>query len=303
MSKINIKLLTHLHIGSGQMPQYKTEWDTFSDNGDTMIAFFDTKRIAKHIGMENVGRWTSVIERGGSTLEFIKTILPNINIETISQRTIDVWSDDVACQTIKEFIHDGMGKPYIPGSSIKGAIRTAVLASTKGDKSLEINGSSNSKNLASPVEKRLFGKDPNTDIFRTLVVGDAIFGDNYEQAVNMVNINEREKGSFWDTGKAQLIEVLGPDDKSSFSLKIKNIPNSEFKRIEELSSIEMLFKSINNHTLALLKSEADWWNSRVDNDDTGCVEMYVGEIDRLIAIANSCIPGKECVLRIGHGSG
>lgn len=32
-------------------------------------------------------------------------------------------------QQIKEFIRDGFDRPYIPGSSIKGAIRTAVLSS------------------------------------------------------------------------------------------------------------------------------------------------------------------------------
>jgi CRISPR type III-A-associated RAMP protein Csm5 len=30
--------------------------------------------------------------------------------------------------TLKECIHSGLGVPYIPGSSIKGAIRTAIVA-------------------------------------------------------------------------------------------------------------------------------------------------------------------------------
>lgn len=306
MSTIKIKLLTHLHIGSGVFLQNKTEWDTTKDSeGYPIVTVFDDNKIANLIGIDNIPRWASNIERGQSTLDFIKSINPRVDVEKISKRILDPWAPTNKSATLKEFIHDGMGRPYIPGSSIKGAIRTAVLAQTSGDKNFII-GPGN-KPTAKSVEKRLFGADANNDVFRTLIVGDAIFGDMYEQVVDMVNINEREKKSYWDISKSQLVEVLPPDDCSSFSLKINPISDTCHKlsmpHVDELSSTETLFSTINAHTLSLLKSEKEWWSQRLEDDDTDRCERYIEEIDRLIAQCEKCVKGEDCILRVGYGSG
>ncbi len=79
---------------------------------------------------------------------------------------------------MKSFIKDVQDHPYIPGSSLKGSIRTA-LAWTGWDEvkpKLDRNAVGRSKSWAGqPLEKKLFGPDPNHDLMRALHVSD-LFG-------------------------------------------------------------------------------------------------------------------------------
>lgn len=147
----------------------------------------------------------------------MKQYAPSAKLEQYSRRIILSWANEIKpTDTLKEYIHDGLGRPYIPGSSIKGAIRTAVLASCckERDDLEQYARNKSGKVTAKIIEQKFFGKDANSDVFRFLHVGDAFFGKNYEAAVRMVNINEREKAGFWDMTKSQLLEVLSPDDEA-----------------------------------------------------------------------------------------
>ncbi len=79
---------------------------------------------------------------------------------------------------MKSFIKDRRDVPYIPGSSLKGALRTA-LAWTGWDEvrpRLDRGAIGTNKSWAGqPLEKKLFGPDPNHDLLRALQVAD-LFG-------------------------------------------------------------------------------------------------------------------------------
>lgn len=79
---------------------------------------------------------------------------------------------------LKSFIKDVYDRPYVPGSSLKGAIRTA-LAWTGWEEvkpKLDRSALGRSKSWAGqPLEKKLFGPDPNHDLLRALHVAD-LFG-------------------------------------------------------------------------------------------------------------------------------
>ncbi len=84
-------------------------------------------------------------------------------------------------QEVYEFVKSG-GKPFVPGSSLKGALRTAVLlAAVSGSRELrerflsELRGSLGAKRerLSKQAEKAVFGSDPHTDLFRALRVSDS----------------------------------------------------------------------------------------------------------------------------------
>ena len=76
---------------------------------------------------------------------------------------------------LKSFIKDSQDRPYIPGSSLKGALRTA-LAWTGWDEvnpRLDRSAIGTSKSWAGqPLERKLFGPDPNHDLLRALHVAD-----------------------------------------------------------------------------------------------------------------------------------
>lgn len=81
---------------------------------------------------------------------------------------------------MKSFIKDVYDRPYIPGSSLKGALRTA-LAWTGWDEvklKVERGAIGNSRSWAGQkLERKIFGPDPNHDLLRALHVSD-LFGPN-----------------------------------------------------------------------------------------------------------------------------
>ena len=319
MSKIKITTLTSVHIGSGETLQFGSDFVRGKVGDDAFLSVVDPKKVLGLIGEDNVQRWVTAIEKRESTDKIVQQFAPNASLADYSRRLISEWSTVKNTDTLKEHIHDGRGLPYIPGSSIKGAIRTAVLATLartiqdadkKIDKSfLDRNtGKKTLKADAKKIEAELFGSNPNEDVFRFLQVGDAYFGDNYEVAIRMVNINERERQSFWDESKSQLIEAIPPEDESEFQIKLNetgyNLSRDRVQMIpDRMKSLSALFQTINNHTRNLLEGEIEYWQERQNDDDTDKVSLYIEKIQGILEQTQSCEVEKECVLRIGHGSG
>jgi CRISPR type III-A-associated RAMP protein Csm5 len=319
MSRIKIETLTAVHIGSGETLQYGTDFVTGKQDDEYVISIVDPRKVMELIGEDNVYQWVAAIERKEATSKVVKQFAPNAKIEDYSKRIIMEWSAAKPSDTLKEQIHDGLGKPYIPGSSIKGAIRTAILASLTDriqriEEKIDISKKSKEgvvfKPLASAknVEAEAFGANPNEDLFRFLQVGDAYFGGLREVAVRMVNINERERMGFWDVSKSQLIEAISPEDQTEFLLKLNTdgykFSKEKVHRLPDcMISIPELFNTINKHTRRLLEDEIGYWEERKNDDDSDKVSAYLETIRSILSIVNECNEGKECVLRIGHGSG
>ncbi len=313
MSKIKIETLTSVHVGSGNELQYGADFVLGEYQDYDMLALTDLRKIAQLIGKQNISYWVAAIENGNSVYKIIKRFAPQATIADYAKRMILFWADEIkSSDTLKEQIHDGRGIPYIPGSSIKGAIRTAVMASLANNVPDVENKLKNNKGrvTAEQVESELFGSNPNKDVFRFMQVGDAYFGKKYEVALRMVHINERERQSFWDTEKKQLIEAIGPEDSSEFQMRLNltgyNLSRNEGK-VQDIPncmlSLPSLFETINAHTQHLLDTEVDYWEERESDDDSEAVTDYLGKINDLLQITKKCEKGKECVLRIGHGSG
>ena len=324
MSKVKIETLSAIHIGNGVMMQYGTDFIYGKDlEGYDVISVISPEKVLSLIGNEHMSNWLAAIDRKEPIDNIVKQFAPKSSIEDYSRRIIQDCASVKKSDTLKELIHDGMGKPYIPGSSIKGAIRTAIFATIAHRKDnldkliagVNKQGEKKKPN-ASKVESLFFGQDTYSNIFRFLVVGDAIFGDNYEIAVRMVNINERTSKGFWDESKQQLIEAIAQEDSSIFQMKIKEQyydfcksqwPASAKFPIgcmpDEMHLLSSLFQLINAHTKSLVESEIEYWEIREDSDNSDKVSEYIGKMKDILDAINSCEKGKDCVLRIGHGSG
>lgn len=320
---VKIETLTSVHIGSGEVLQIGSDFVKGKMGDDYVLAVVSPEKVLNLIGEEHLQDWVVAIERKESTGNVVKRFAPNAKVEDFAKRIVLEWSEAHERDTLKEHIHNGQGKPYIPGSSIKGAIRTAMLASLAEnviDAGTKINDSIKDKKTekliklkanAKNVEKELFGSDPNNDVFRFLQVGDAYFGDCYTVSARMVNVNERTSRGFWDVSKPQLIEALCPEDETEFEMKLNiegyNKSREECSTIGRLpnimSSYGSLFEAINTHTISLLDFELKYWKERSDRDDSDKVECYLEKIESIKNEAQNCGKGKECVLRIGHGSG
>lgn len=333
MSKIKVETITPIHIGSGELLQYNTDFVVSGQGEDSFIHVIDDAKILQLIGEENIDYWLASIANKESTLKLVKRFAPDAKSSDYSRRQITNYAASIHTNaTMKETIHNGMGLPYIPGSSIKGAIRTAVVAAlTEKQNSTTLSNDiiekrfdgtprtdryGNKSLTAKTVEGKLFGKDPNNDIFRFVRVGDAYFRKNSLIATRMINLNMRDQDdNLIDRESPQLIEAISSSEEAEFQLKIDDKYHNYAKqyrevwtrqRLEplstlppELNSLPDLFMLINQHTKQLVEYELEYWK---EVDKSGA-DYYIESMKDILNTINSCEQGKSCVLRIGHGSG
>lgn len=314
MNNVKIRTLTPIHIGSGNILQYGNDFVKGIDKeGYEALGIIDPSKVLQVIGEDNLNKWVSSIDRGDSTDEIIRGFGKKVGITSYSSRIIELHAGNVRkTETLRELIHDGMGRMYLPGSSIKGAIRTAILASiipTDNDKLRQLSLMVEEKVNAEKIEQKYFGENPNTDCFRFLKVSDAIFDEkSISRALKManININEHPERGFWDCSKSQLIEAISAQESTSCRISIdhKAYQNAGINMREYMTSLETLFKTINEHTRSLVKSEIRYWKEYKD-EDSNKVEKYIQEMKKILEQVNTCSQsdGKQCVLRVGHGSG
>lgn len=330
--KNNIKItnLTQIHIGSGETLQLNTDFIVVptADGKDSDIFVIDPDRVGELIGdnQKVFQQWTASIDNG-DTNSFFKLFLKGHNIKEYSKRRITNFAGFKSTMTLKECIHDGMGRPYIPGSSLKGAIRTAIITfladrmpqSAKEDmiSTLKKNGRIEYHDIVgkryNSAEDVLLGSTPNDSLTRFIRVGDAFYEKGTEIAVNQISLNETHKPSLIDKSKIQAVEAIGADETSSFSLaidkqKYENVyANRErdsrelgdMKHLpDELSTIASLFKVINDHTKKLVETDIAYWESKTKQG----AEDYLDSMKEILNSVNSCKEG-ECVMRVGQATG
>ena len=168
MSRIELKTITPIHIGNGNFLQNNADFVVYREDGDSFIDVIDPRKVLVLVGEEHLDDWMLSIENPDDTIvRFVVRHNKNARPDDYALRIITNFAEVKKTDTLKECLHNGMGLYYIPGSSIKGAIRTAVLSTLSKGKALEnkIKDRSNKIN-AKQIEKDFFGKDSNSDVFR-----------------------------------------------------------------------------------------------------------------------------------------
>lgn len=308
MEAFKIKTITPVHIGNGRFLQSKTEYVFGKEN----IGVVDEAKVLELIGEDRIADWVSSIEKGQGLVSFLSGFGIKPSVQKISGRTIAYQCDRNQAMkqaSLKEQLFNGKGLPYIPGSSIKGAIRSAIYSSEIREAGKVID----SKDLydwgkikGSVLEKKLFGFDPNHDIFRFLLIGDVYFEPNSTIAINMVNINIKQDGAIFDSSKNQLVEAIGKEKHANFSMKLNHTgmdSNLKFRAIQNFpdsfGSFDSLLQTINSNTRTLIEEEIEFWS---EHDTEDSVKEYIENMQHILKETSGCSE-KECVLRIGHGSG
>ena len=70
---------------------------------------------------------------------------------------------------------------------------------------------------------------------------------------------------------------------------------------ESMDALSSLFQLINAHTNELILDEIKYW--KTVNEDHEGADDYIDSLRMILGNIKKCQQGKECVLRIGHGSG
>jgi len=224
---------------------------------------------------------------------------------------------------IQENIKTGMGNPIIPGSSIKGAIRTVLLwhLLQSGDErkiSILIHNALNSdakkEKAAGSLIKEFFGPNPNYDFLRGLHVGDVQFQMTDMQLVESKVLNLIDPNIFgWkkmgrdgftssDHKKATPIfcEALGEGATATGRLKIDDFLFENRTCVKELgffNNKELLAKlpeRCNGFAKAFINSEIEFFK----NCKMQAMVKFYSDIRNEIPEDN-----KAFLLHLGWGTG
>lgn len=312
MAIIEIKTLTPVHVGSGRFLMSKSEYVS----GGESYGVVDEAKVLSLLGDDRIDAWVRSIEKGESLVGLLKTFDIKPKLNEISSRKIKIECNKDRAKNLpnlKEHIHNGQGLAYLPGSSIKGAIRSAIFNQMIREKGEQVPDDKLKQNYgkysASGLEKGLFGNDPNHDIFRFLRIGDAYFPKNSTVALIMDNLNLKgnpeSPEALYDESKNQLLEAIGKEVKTSFQIRFDETGmnrNLEYRTIQSFpdsfSGIDSLFELINSNTIQILQEELEFW-SNYDSDDA---DEYLDQLKIIQTETVKCQTG-ECVLRMAHGSG
>jgi CRISPR-associated protein Csm5 len=205
---LEIEVVSPLHIGSGA-PDLVDDLDFVRGR---QIYVIDVDRVLAALPADRLGQ-----------AEAATPLSRLLNADEYAQYARYALNDPTAGRervpNIRPHIKDTRGQPYIPGSSLKGAIRTALawamLRGTPAD--VQVGRLERNPRFAdAPLEAQLFGSGgtflpPHQDLFRALAVADSRPADSVELAQVALH-SLRDRG-----GKRELVSK---GDRWSFFIEV-----------------------------------------------------------------------------------
>lgn len=166
---------------------------------------------------------------------------------------------------LKTCLKDVYDCAYLPGSSIKGAMRTALAWTGWNEINLQVSRASigNSRSWAGqPLERKIFGPNPNHDLLRALRVSDCRASNQPGRHMLVVNaqvITQRSESSPVE------LEVIGSDVTFTGTLEIDELLFSPAFEQElhfrgRKHWLDELMSRLQAHSLARIEKLALWYN-------------------------------------------
>ncbi len=297
--RYNIKLetLSSVHVGSGDGG--KVDGVDFLRDDD-YVFFLNLEKIGQALKIEDNPKladgWSKAIIRKQQK-QFLQE--NGVDFKKFSRKVASYAEFSDNNPSVSTQMRDVRGRVYIPGSTIKGAIRTALLAQLA--KSKLRNMRFFKKNQVDVWAKEFFGKITH-DVLRFIRVGDAFFSRDISTSVIETVLLDKKQNDI--NNIKQYAEVIDVNQVSQFAIDLDvdayNFALKEgqvLKDIPELKEIKKLFKLINQHTLSLADSELNIWRN-IAIGDSMCV-FYEDVVKAEIVNCHE----NECVIRLGNASG
>ena len=322
--KCKLETVTPCHIGSGNTLLKDLNFAVDGKGDNEMLGVISAERIYKVLGEQGVDKWCQAIEREESVWSVVKTQNPSANLSDICSKVAPISRNEKnpVCQELREHIASN-GVLYIPGSSIKGAIVSAIVGESRVELSLPANIRNKNNNVAEQVlvkptinKKGETRYDPKNSNLRFLRVSDAYFDNADIAVVECYGLNLRERGSLIDNKARMLVECINSEQLATVDIQVKTELHEKCSNAvpalpKAMQSEANLLEAINTHTQRLLKEELRFWNEQENRDyyhidtdeDQEELEYYLGEIKSILSVCNGCQSGHEAVIRIGYGSG
>ena len=301
---LQMEVLTPLHVGAGA----EKDWVHGADFvvHDNKVKVLNLKKVANFVNTNDLS--SALINKNGASL--VSKL--GANIDDCVDKVFE--SNFVGSNDIKTFIKNGLTNlPLMPGSSLKGAIRSVLLEALHTASEIK-----NAKDIKTGkwTEQALFGSaNKGDEYFRFIKVSDAHF-----ERTNIINskiFNLKSQAGGWKHGQSEtnskfnfdgfntFYEVILPGEKSLLTISFANIAFENYGLDKFSTNKQNLLQDdfsyfcniINAHTKKhLLKEKAFFQKYTADKS-----EQILTSIDKLL----TQIPenGEYCILKMAAGSG
>ena len=169
-----------------------------------------------------------------------------------------------------EQLKDPFDRPYLPGTSLKGALRTALAWHAWGERRFRPERTRlnpNPRFAAQDYERHIFGPNPNCDLLRALHVGDS----EPVGTDRLILINVRVLHQSGQMASPIELEAVAQETVFHFTVKLDLALFSEWAQQHGLKMqgeewLRKLPSIVNRHTAQRLAEEAAWF-SKVPGTD------------------------------------
>jgi CRISPR type III-A-associated RAMP protein Csm5 len=293
-----LECLTPVHIGSGE--ELVRGLDFYSAGGFTEV--LDSDLMLRHFGA--LDGFAEAIRRGVGIGEFLKG-----RGEAVATCRRYRVPGTIEARQLRAAIRTADGRPTIPGSSIKGALRTLLLVAWSGeggphagkrpgavvDALWEVGygARTSSQRLEEVVfhyrRNGMRTNDPRTDVLRTLALSDAMFAPESLMVLSSLAVGTTRAtltaAEALQRGACGLIALRAGDQFVDTRLPFPN----------RLPDLAMLASWSHQHARHLITGDLDYFGKRNEAAIANRLEELRAEVDRAAA--------DTILLRLGWGTG
>lgn len=199
---------------------------------------------------------------------------------------------------VKEQIKTVEDQPYIPGTSLKGALRTAIAWNAwaqKGMKPARKDLGRSRQWAGSQYERSIFGKNPNYDFMRALQVGDS----NPVSAEQLLLANIRTLNRGGSLTVPIEIEAIRPNTPFTLEMKFDQALYSDWARkngfhLAGENWLSNLAQAVQAHARQRIKEELSWLQEIRGAD---ALRSFYDRLGR------AGLKDNQCILQVGWGTG
>lgn len=303
---VKIKILSPVHVGANAEKNWLRGADFVHTNGRIYVLNqklvwrdfdFDENQRGQYLHLLGAGQFAQVEQM----------IVNNLDLEEVSDFSFE-YDGKLKAREIKTVIRDGNNDAYIPGSSIKGAMLSAIYHFLHEGVKPESYNEQTEKELLGTFDRALgrYLRPYDTCPILTEV--------NDVDLYNLYRKGLRWEGDF-KSNFTIVTETFKPDTEGSFRLTLADdlaafmkkqkgetaLP-TYYKNVFDNKPLETLFGIINNATRDHINKELAFfekYNNKKNQDD---IDLVLDQLDDLLADLEN-INNKSCILQMSSGSG
>ncbi len=299
---IELEVVTPLCVGAGGENDWVKGADYVEKDGKVYV--IDLKWFYDEIGKDGIDKLSQAYAT--SNMDGILSLIGN-KLESVSRYIFD--SPETSENPIKTFLRTQLyNRPLIAGTSLKGAIRSALFKEFRPEGPKDRDSKENEKAFGGIQDNLMkFLQVGDIEMAETTLVNTKVFsligsGDSWDGGWKDT-LNGKNLRTYNPQGFNTLYECVYPGETGlgtiTYAVNAATSKVSEKQRLQQ-GGIEELFRIINQRTREYLDKEKKFFEQYPANrseEIIDCIDMLSEELDNMMS------DNKSCLLKMSAGVG